>query len=697
MLERPQRLWLFFALVAASCHGSIMAGDKPGAPIGGTTSPGNPNDPPAMTPPPYEPIAARAYASKVKDLLTGLPLDDAELAAVNANPEALRGLIDGWMQNVAFRDKMIDFFKDAFQQTQISPTDLDDQLKLASNGVSASDQKAMVRSVEESFARTAMNLVDERRPFTETVTTTRFMLNVPLMAALAYMDAAPQDDVGKPVQAGYWLMAKYGGKNFKFVQTTNTDPVTGLSTPIPFEQSIDPASPNFMKWNFTQPDPTKYKACVDPIVMTGANGLNAVFRALFGGRQGCQGAPSEASLFTPADWNTWRMVDVRLPKAGEERTTFWDLPRLRDPNTVELVLGAPRIGFLTTLAFFANWPTNPSNQYRVTVNQALIVALGRSFDDRATTVQVTETGVDAMHVQPGTPCFGCHQILDPMRDFYKQTYSLTYFQQLSPLDPKNPALPAEAVFNVGASVVRGQGVDTLAHAMADSELFATAWTQKVCQLANASPCDEGDPEFTRIAGVWKQSGYDWKILLREMLSSPLVTYANRTQSADSAGVVMSIARRDNYCDRLGNRLGVKDLCNQHGESTLPKIAGQAHNLSLGIPGSAYARADEHPVTPHDPNLFFASATEKLCIAIAGQVVESGVNARWKVAAKDAAIAEFVSLLMGVPPSDPMNARLVDILQRHYTAALATHELAADALRSAFTLACSSPLAISSGI
>jgi hypothetical protein len=240
-------------------------------------------------------------------------------------------------------------------------------------------------------------------------------------------------------------------------------------------------------------------------------------------------------------------------------------------------------------------------------------------------------------------------------------------------------------------------VESLARAMAEHPGFATAWTQKVCQLANASPCEESDPEFLRVAGLFRQSGHDWKTLLRELLSSPLVTYAARTKTAETAGVVLSIARRDNFCDRLGNRLGVRDLCNQRNESTLPRIAGQARNLSLGIPGSAYARADEHPVTPHDPNLFFVSATEKLCMAVAGQMVESGATARWKVAMKDAALADFVSLIMGVPAADPLNARLVGVLDKHYAAAVAAKETPADALRSAFTLACSSPLAVSSGI
>jgi hypothetical protein len=698
MFKRPQRLTLLLALsTLAACRGSIGE-DKPGGggPINGKTDP--PGGPAMPTPPPpYEAISARAYAAKVKDLLTGLPLQDDELQAVTANPQALRGLIDAWMGNVAFREKMMEFFKKAFQQTQLVPADLDEQLRLASGGINNNDQRAMVRSVEESFARTAMSLIDERRPFTEAVTTTKFMLNVPLMVALSYMDAAPQDDVGRPVQAGQWLANKFGGRMFKFTQTVNADPVTGLPRPIPFEETINPASPNFMKFNFTQPDPNQYKVCTDPIVQMGANAITSVYRALFGGRQGCQGAPSEKSLFTPEDWNTWRLVTVRQPAAGEERTIFWDLNKLRDPNTTEIVVAVPRVGFLTTLAFFANWPTNPSNQYRVTINQALIVALGKSFDDRATTVQVSETGVDAQHVMPGTPCYACHQLLDPMRDFYKQSYSLTYFEQLSMLDPKAPALPNEGVFNLDGMQVRGKGVPALAKAMVEHPLFATAWTQKVCQLANSSPCEESDPEFLRVAGVFKASNYDWKVLLRELLSSPLVTYAARTKTADTAGVVMSIARRDNYCDRLGYRLGVRDLCNQKGESTLPRVAGQVKNLSLGIPGSAYARADEKPVMPHDPNLFFVSATEKICMAVSAQFVESGNTARWKVTGKDAAIAEFVSLIMGVPPSDAASPKLIDILNRHYAAAVAAKETPADALRSAFTLACSSPLAVSSGI
>src|SRR4029434_2347425 len=115
------------------------------------------------------------------------------------------------------------------------------------------------------------------------------------------------------------------------------------------------------------------------------------------------------------------MVTIRRPNAGEERTIFWDLPRLRDPKS-DLVVNTPRVGFMTTLAFFANWPTNTSNSYRVTTNQTLIVALGKSFDDRRTTVHANETSSENMHVKPDTPSFGCHSTLDPMRDFFRQSF-----------------------------------------------------------------------------------------------------------------------------------------------------------------------------------------------------------------------------------------------------------------------------------
>jgi hypothetical protein len=651
---------------------------------------------PPPPPPPFEPLSPAASAGKVKDVLTGLAVDDEELALARGGRDGLRTLIDRWMGTPQFQAKMFDFWKSAFQQTQLDVTDLDDQFRLDTSNVNRTDQKRMLDSVEESFARTTQSLVEEGRPFSETVTTTRFAVNLPLLVTLAYMDAAPRNDTGRAVANGFWLMNKYGGANFKLQMVTGLDPVTGVVTPIPLEQTLDPTSPNFMKWTFAQPDPAKYPACAEPVVVMGTRAIERTFGALFGSRDACQGAPAAASVFSEADWTTWRMVTIRQPAAGEERTAFWDLGKLRDPNTKEIVLSTPRVGFLTTPAFFANWPTNPSNAYRVATNQALIVALGKSFDDRSTTVQVSETSVDAAHIMPGSVCFACHQLLDPMRDFYKQSYSITYFQQLDTANKKNP-LPTEGVFAFDGSEVRGQGIGTFARAIAEHPRFAVAWAQKLCHLANAAPCREDDPEFERVAKAFRDAKHDWKTLVREVMSSPLVTYAEKTATTDKDGPVIGIARRELFCARMSNRLGVTDACNLRGLSALPKAsATTARNLSFGIAGSSYARADESPVMPHDPNLFFASGVEKLCGLVAAQLVETATG-KWKVAARDAAITDFVAQVMGVPPADERTAALRVVLNRHYDDAVAAKEKPADALRSTFVLACSSAPAVSTGL
>lgn len=664
----------------------------------------------AMPPPPFEPLPPRAYAAKAKDLLTGLPLTDAELQAVTSDPGALSALIDDWMKRPEYRSRMMDFLPRAFQQTDIDITDFEDSLRAASGGWNRADQLKFVASAKESFARTMLALDEAGRPFTDAVTTTRFALNVPLMVALAYQDAAPLDDDLQALAKGFWLLSKYPA--LKVVQRPVEAVVAdgGVAPPggtpdggvapsreaIPPAQSLDPASPNFMVWTATRPVNATATQCASPTTTTGPATMNVILRYLFGGRtDNCSGT---ASVFTDQDWNTWRLVTIRAPRAGEERTTFFDLKTLRDPTTTELVLATPRVGFMTTPAFFANWPTNDSNSYRVTINQTLIVALGRSFDDRGTTVQVQESTSDAQHVTPGTPCYGCHVTLDPMRDFFRQSYALSYSQQLGGPVKKPVVPPASAAFTVdGSPVVMGQGVSALAQALANHPSFAPAWVRKVCQWANAAPCAEDDPEVARVAGVFASGGYAWKTLVRETLASPLVTFAARTATAEAAGVTLSIARRDAFCARLDRRLGLTDVCNAAGVSSLPATAGRARNLSMGIPGGGYARGEVDSVLPHDPNLFFVAGTEKLCGLIAGALIDVGAKSLWTSVNKDAAIEDFVTKVIGLPPSDARQAAVRAALQKHYTAALAAKEKAADALRSTFTLACSSPLFVSSGL
>ncbi len=609
--------------------------------------------------------------------------------------------MDGWSASPQWKSKLVGFFKQAFQQTQTDILDYNEHLGINTNPWLGTDKALFVRAAEESFARTVVQLLDEGRPFTEAVTTERFMLNAPLMSAYAYVDAVPFNDDVRPVQSAFWLLKKF--PNLTWTRTLNPDPVTGMPRPIPIEESVDPQSPNFMRWFDPRPGAGMPEICTAPQSRreditrprpVGAPGVqDHIFDFFFGGRVSCGATLSQ---WKPEDWNTWRMITVRRPRSSaEDRTIFWDLPKFRDPKTTELVLNTPRIGFFTTPAFFANWPTNISNSYRVAANQALIVALGRSFDDRGTTVQVTETSVDSMHIQPGTTCFGCHQVIDPMRDFFRHNYSVPYSQQL--LDLRASGIPATGTFTVDNSPpVTGTGVEAFAKAMAQHPRFAAAWTQKLCQFANSESCIEQDPEFVRVTEAFRRSNHGFKVLVRELFSSPLVTFARSSRTAEELGVTVSIARREGLCAALEARLAITDLCALRGVNTA-RTSTTSKNLALSVPGAGYARGDEVPLLPHDPNMFFASAAENLCGLLAAQVVHAGGGSLYTSAKKDEAIRDLVATIVGLPVGHSRAGEMTTILNDHHAEAVRGGVSPTDALRSTFILACSSPFTVSMGL
>ena len=108
--------------------------------------------------------------------------------------------------------------------------------------------------------------------------------------------------------------------------------------------------------------------------------------------------------------------------------------------------------------------------------------------------------------------------------------------------------------------------------------------------------------------------------------------------------------------------------------------------------------------PNDPTLFFRAAVENICEAVAQQVVDvpsskqtPGVK-QWSSTQSDAAIADFVSLVMGLTSSDPRAAQAKTLLTQHYQAAAGTAGITPTrALQSTFIAACMSPSAVSIGM
>jgi hypothetical protein len=647
----------------------------------------------------FEAVSPASYTAKVKNLMTGLPLTPAELTAVTADPKALRGLIDQWMALPQFQTKMLAFFRNAFQQAQVDSSTLIDQLGgrgIASNGQTL---QRLIVNIQESFPRTAWQLVQANKPFNGALETKSYMVTTALASFLAYLDDRYVDDAGRATSR--WAKAN------PMLTVTATSDLT-----IPMADTMNPASPNYLKLStgMAMPEP-----CLNPSrSFTAQDAPPQLFGMLMGrvdsdktitDGMSCK-AFNMPPVFTEADFNDWRMVTMRPPKAAvapalpEATTKFYDVAALRTAK--ELVLNVPRVGFMTTPAFFANWATNTSNLYRVTVNQALIVALGKSFDGEGSTIPVSETGLDAEHASPGSACYACHQTLDPMRQLFTQSFTLFYHEQMDALK-----IAQGGVFTFDGVSHTANGVGELATSLATHPRFATAWTQKLCFFADSAACTESDPEFLRVADVFRTSNYNWKTLVRELFSSPLVTGAARTKTADDRGIVVSVARRDHLCMTLEQRLGVTDPC---GISGLPGLTGAQNAVAVlvrGLPSDGYTRGAETPILPTDTSLFFRSGTENICRRIADQMVDVAaaptavpprLASKYQSTAPDAAIADFVQNLMGLPDGDPRAADAKAILNEHYQGALkVTGIKPREALKSTFVLACTAPSTITVGL
>ena len=620
--------------------------------------------------PAFEPVRPLVYTAKVKNLLTGQALTDEEGAAVSKDPAALAALIDTWMKAPEFQGKMFRFFQNAFQQTQLNRQSFVDQVP--DQGVDA----RLLDNLQSSFALTVYQLVfNEGRPFTEALTTDRMAVTPPLATFLAYLDNKHISDANRGTD--YITTAN---PNFQIT-------LTNKSGPIPLEKTLNPTDPLFMNWYVpTWPAPMPpTMPCADPIVFK--RDTVRLYQSFFGtvsaARGVCEVNIQTTPAFDAAAYSAWRMVRIRAPKGMEASTPFYDLNAMR--NATELVLRVPRVGFFSTPAFFANWPTNVANQARVTMNQTLIVALGRSFDDSNNTVPISSPALDAKHASEPA-CYACHKTLDPMRQVFRQAFTLMGHEQK---DAAQTTLPGVFAFDGVTRPVSNPR--ELGEAMANHPRFAIAWTQKLCYWANSSACLESDPEFLRIANAFEKSGFNLKLLLRDLLSSPLVTGARNTQTFAEQGLTISVSRRDQLCVAMSSRLGVPNLCS----------AGRAPALTQLVPSDGYARGATAPILATDPSLFYRAATEQLCRSFADSAVDATVGgkpSRYSSRMVDAALSDMVRTIMGVLPADARYAALRQILAEHYAAASKTMGISAtDAMKSTFVLACSAPTSISMGL
>jgi hypothetical protein len=697
-------------------------------------------DPGTVTAPstPYDAKTAYEAVRKIKTLLVGLPPTDSDVMTVEAMGAAgLQSLIISWTTDSStqgyFRDKMIFFFRNAFQQTGFTPMD-DFKPQLLENGgfdfgplgtgaVGDDAFARLVQNLQDMFAVTTWQLIQDGQPYTQTLTTQKYMMTTGLKSLFLQIEM-PND---QPYS--------FGAKN-KIAWKVDFS-----GNPIPLTDTLNPSSPNYMVFDDEPPANTTGVFYLQPTCRGGTTagadggaiavapytGYAQLFQRLLGytprypfvAQPQCWEHPSKP-YFTTQDLSDWEWVTIQPKTSSDTYIQPYDLPTLRNTTTLKLAL--PRVGFYTTPSFLALWNTNDSNQHRVTANQTLLAALGESFTSEDQIVPISESGLDSTHAVTGSACYGCHKSLDPLRQFWgnqldfndRNDWITVSFTGAAP-NPKPTTTGGTFAFaTVNSTGMSMLDVGPLLAQVTDGDpntplnQFAAATAQKLCFYANSQACDVTDPEFRRIAFAFQNSTFNFPVLIKELFSSPIVTGApaagdgGASPSATDAGPTgaqsVSIARRAHFCAALSNRLGISDICAQ--AVPLPTSAQTATaTIASSVSNDAFSRGAESPVTPSDPNLFFRAAIEELCENLAPLVVDpSGGNGVYSSSNVTTAIDGMVQKIMGYPPSDAHYAQAITILTNHQASALSSAKNnATNALRSTFVLACESPTSVSIGL
>ena len=709
---------------AMGSTGGSSAYDPNNPTVGDGGTPITKENPTGETIEPFEAISAQAYLRKVKNLLTGLAPTASEVKAVTSASDpsaALKDLIDDWMAMPEHEGKMRRFFINAFQQTGFTPTeDFKPQLlenggfDLGPLGVYGDDAfPKLIDNLEESFARTAWDIVSSGHPFTEVLTTHTFMMTTALQSL--YLQIEMPNDQPFNFSFGMNQPAKLAWS------------IDMSGTAIPLMDTLDANSANYMIFDDERPtlavgfelQPT----CNGDARVNAQEGYALLFQRLIGftPRYPFSANPecwehASKPYFTADDLSDWRPVTIVPLGSGEAYVEPYDLPTLRQSS--ELALALPRVGFYTTPAFLALWSTNDSNQHRVTANQTLLAALGVTLTPDSTVVPASTVGLDAQHAVDGSECQGCHKILDPLRTFWDN--QLDYndrndFPSNSFGGTSNPRPAAKggsvAIANVNAS---GASMDDLGGLLLQVQdqgdpavsRFAIAMAQSLCYWADSAQCSIDDPEFRRVAAAFESSKFDFKTLIRELFASPLVTGAETTVTFERRNVDVSISRRDHLCAALSNRLGVPDLCalsvafpysSGFGSTSDSYATDRARfRIAGSVAADGFSRGSETPVTPSSPTLFYRAASELLCESAASQAVDA-TGSPFSSSDATSSINKMVEVVMGYAPGDSHHDSAVTILNDHFTQAQGSGASATDALRSTFSLACQSPTSVAMGI
>jgi hypothetical protein len=601
-------------------------------------------------PEPFEPVSMATALAKLKLLVHGGAVTDAELTGATADPNTVRDLVEGWTKTPEFAVKLRSFLGTALQQDSVGA--MKETLGFPTAHFTPSE---MLRAaVARSFLDTAMDIVQSGAPFTEVVTSHKRSITTAELLLLAYSDQTSNEIDATNYKVRFVGPDKKGNTPATLTKNGDVWELGGAAQP----------------GQTCRVQPGK-GAIPDPQIMPSPQ-----FLAMLFGRVQCRGKGDlkYTGPVTPADHTDARAVSLETTQG--KALDFTDVASLRAIKAGAAVrLHTPRPGFFSASVFLDNWPTNKDNAFRVTLNQTLMVALGSTFSMSDPT-QNAMTGIDQEHAAPETPCFSCHRLMDPMRPFLSNGLDSFY---------RTSGSPAEmGTFAFFGSTTTGTSAEDLAQAIIHHPRFATAWVLKICSWANSRACSEAEPGVAELAQGFQSSGWDFHKLLVDTLSSPLVTGLSGT--ALSIQPEASITRRRHLCAELQVRLGAvvdsSGACNSAED-----------DLARSIPDDAFARNQPGFVQLSSPGMFYAAGVERMCEALAPAAVKS----LFPSSDVPGSAKKLVESFMGLPPSHPRHDAAVTALAAHCADVIAAGGTKDQAVESAFVVACTSPDVTGAGL
>lgn len=354
------------------------------------------------------------------------------------------------------------------------------------------------------------------------------------------------------------------------------------------------------------------------------------------------------------DWRTVRLTQSNTPAAYENTAGFVQgLRNIADGGSFALQF--PRVGFFSSPVFLNAWQTNADNQFRLTINQTMMIALGKTFEPSDATDHISEAGIPEEHAVKGTVCYECHRHMDPMRLVFSKFMDFRY-RGKSADGNINPS------FSFHGVTENFSNTNQFANILKNHPEVGPGWVQKVCVWGNSTRCNEDDPEFQRLVDVFKNNNFNMKILMRQFFSSPLFTGATETTLHTTGQDVVSLSRGNHYCKAVNARIQQINAAAGTTGGTNLCSGGQ---LGL-VPVDQFSRGAIDLVQATHMGLFDAKSIDRECSRVAFGVFEAGNN---KIFNLDAPVNDNLSFmaqyLMGYPKTHHRYQEVFDGLRRIY--------------------------------